>query len=230
MVESQYVISTIPLVDGLEEQARLEQLIDGTKPPIPEECRHLSPLLYTPFRYVPTQGSRFRRAGQREGAYYTAATVATAVAEMAFYRMLFFAESPETPLPDGFAEYTAFAVDVRTDRLVDIAQSNRHELFHKADYSTTQDFADSARAVGADGIRSKSVRCPSGGATYTWLTCRVFASPAPLHQQSWHMRLLRHGVQAVCENPRSGIEFTAAEFSSDPRLARFQDMAASHHR
>jgi hypothetical protein len=226
MVESQYVISTLPLTDTLDEQQRLEELIEGTKPPIPEECRHLSPLLYTPFRYVPQQGSRFRRAGQRDGAYYTAATVGTAVAEMAFYRMLFFAESPETPLPDRAAEYTAFAVEVRTDRVVDITGSSRSELFNLVDYSATQSFADSVRAQNAEGIRSTSVRCPSQGETYTWLTCRVFMSSAPLYQQSWYLRLLPQAVQAICENPRSRFELAAADFASDPRLGRFRNAGA----
>ena len=50
----------------------------------------LHPLLAAPFRYAPyPKGSRFRRANQREGAFYAAESVITAVAEMAFYRFLF---------------------------------------------------------------------------------------------------------------------------------------------
>ena len=37
-------------------------------------------------------GSRFRRAGRTAGVFYAAESPETAVAEMAFYRLLFFAE------------------------------------------------------------------------------------------------------------------------------------------
>ena len=39
------------LVDSLEEQALLEQVLDDSKPAVPEGCRHLDYLLFTPFRY-----------------------------------------------------------------------------------------------------------------------------------------------------------------------------------
>lgn len=65
---------TADLVDNLREQARLEQLIDGVKPPVPSDWpeagdRRPLPfhrLLLTPFRYPPLEsGSRFGRAHQR---------------------------------------------------------------------------------------------------------------------------------------------------------------------
>ena len=62
-VESQHRVSTMKLVDTLEEQAALEALLEPSKPPVPDECRHLDFLLFTPFRYgapYPT-GSRSRR-------------------------------------------------------------------------------------------------------------------------------------------------------------------------
>ena len=107
------------IVDTLDEQALLEELIEETKPQIPLECRHLHYLLATPFRYgsIYPYGSRFRRAGRTLGVFYAAETIMTAVAEMAFYRLLFFADSPDTPWPHDAAEYTAFAAAIRTDKL-----------------------------------------------------------------------------------------------------------------
>jgi hypothetical protein len=58
-------VSTLKLIDTLEEQVLVEQLIDESKPAVPRECSHLHYFLSTPFRYgapYPT-GSRFRRAG-----------------------------------------------------------------------------------------------------------------------------------------------------------------------
>src|SRR6476659_4712923 len=92
MVEAQHRVSTMKLVDTLAEQSALESLLDATKPPVPPECRHLHYLLTTPFRYgapYPT-GSRFRRAGLTPGVFYASKTPTTAVAEMAFHRLLFF--------------------------------------------------------------------------------------------------------------------------------------------
>jgi hypothetical protein len=49
---------------------------------------------------------------EREGVFYSAEHVETAVAEMAFYRVLCFAESPETTIDGSFIAYSAFAVSV----------------------------------------------------------------------------------------------------------------------
>ena len=83
----------------LAEQALLEELIEGGKLVIPVECRHLDVLLATPFRYGAAcpHGLRFREAGLTRSVFPAAEPVETAVAEMAFYRVLFFAESPGTP-------------------------------------------------------------------------------------------------------------------------------------
>jgi len=220
-VESQYIISTVPLVDTLDEQARLEELLDETKPPVPPACRHLHPLLFTPFRYTPRHGSRFRRAGQRDGAFYTAEQVETAIAEMAFYRVLFYAESPETLIPADFAEYTAFSVSVATDALIDLTERQDPGLSHLSDYSASQAFADVARTAGATGLRSLSVRCPKKGAALTWLSCEVFDRPDPVMRQTWRMRLTRLGVQALCESPKLAIQFAPETLASDPRTATF---------
>lgn len=50
-VEAQHFKSTMKLVDSPGEQKILEEEIEQTKPNVPEECRHLDFLLYTPFRY-----------------------------------------------------------------------------------------------------------------------------------------------------------------------------------
>ena len=72
LVEAQYVVSTMKLVDTLAEQEILEGLVDATKPAVPVECRSLHYLISTPFRYRPyPNGSRFRRAGLTPGVYYT---------------------------------------------------------------------------------------------------------------------------------------------------------------
>ena len=85
LVEAQHVVSTMALVDSLDEQAVLEQVLETTKPPVPPDCRHLHYLIYSPFRYgvYPTD-SRFRRRGTSTGVFYAAEDPLTAAAETAW--------------------------------------------------------------------------------------------------------------------------------------------------
>src|SRR5437867_13020685 len=116
VVESQYRVSTMKLVDSVEEQEALELLLETTKPPVPADCRQLHYLLFTPFRYGAPypNGSRFRRAGFTPGVFYASETPMTAVIEMAFHRLLLFADSPDTPWPVNAGEYTAFSASYKT--------------------------------------------------------------------------------------------------------------------
>jgi hypothetical protein len=51
LVEAQHRVSTLKLVDTVEEQTVLEEQIQGTKPPLPPGAERLHYLLSTPFRY-----------------------------------------------------------------------------------------------------------------------------------------------------------------------------------
>ncbi|MEJ2626924.1 MAG: RES family NAD+ phosphorylase, partial [Pseudolabrys sp.] len=120
VVEAQHYISTAKLTDTAEEQDRLESLIDASKPVVPEECRHLHYLFFTPFRYGAPypRGSRFRRAGLSPGVFYSSVLSRTAVTELAFYRLLFYAESPATKWSAEPAEYTVFSAEYAVGRAI----------------------------------------------------------------------------------------------------------------
>jgi hypothetical protein len=224
LVEAQHRVSTLKLVDDLDEQALLEELIEASKPVVPQECRHLHYLLATPFRYGShyPSGSRFRRAGKTLGVYYAAEKVETAVAEMAFYRLLFFSESPDTPWPSDAAEYTAFSATVRAACAIDLTAPplarDADAWTNPTDYAACQQLADDAREAGMQAIRYRSVRDPLGGPNLALLTCRVFAKPAPAERQTWRIRLGPSGVQAICEFPEIRIGFDRTSFATDPRL------------
>lgn len=224
LVEAQHRVSTLKLVDGLDEQQALEQILEATKPPVPEECRHLDYLLATPFRYRPyPHGSRFRRAGFTPGVWYGAERQETAVAEMVFYRLLFHAESPDIPLPDGAADYTAFAVAVATPLALDLGAgrlaADAARWTHPTDYAPCQALADTAREIGVEAIRYLSVRDPGGGANLAVLSCRAFQNPAPVERRTWRIRVTRSGAQAIREYPHHGIDFLLSDFAADARLA-----------
>jgi hypothetical protein len=224
IVEGQHHVATLPLVDSLAEQQRLEQLIESTKPALPEECRGLHYLLSTPFRYRPyPAGSRFRRAGMTPGVYYASAAVETAVAEAAFYRLLFFAESPETPWPVSAAEHTAFSARYGSGKAINLTRApfarQRARWMHPTDYAHCQALADDAHTAGVEVIRFASVRDPQHRLNVALLTCRAFRARQPGETQSWRIRLGPTGVQALREFPSLSLEFGREAFGTDPRIA-----------
>lgn len=225
VVEPQHQVSTLKLVDTLEEQSLLEDLIEQTKSSVPSECQHLDYLLATPFRYDTPypRGSRFRRPGKTLGVFYASEKPETAITEMAFYRLLFFAESPATVWPTNAGEYTTFAASYRTRRALDLTRppldAGRVYWTDPVHYSACQNLADVARAGDIQVIRYSSARDPRGGVNLAVLVCRVFTVVAPTTRQTWRIRLGSSGVQAICEFPRMHLEFVRDSFNSDPRIA-----------
>jgi hypothetical protein len=225
MVEAQHLVSTLKVVDSLAEQELLESLLEESKPPVPPECRHLHYLLATPFRYdtIYPKGSRFRRAGRTPGVYYASETLATVAAEIAFHRLLFFAESPATPWPANPAELTAFSVAYSIKLAIDLTvrplSRDRMKWTLPVDYEPCQALAEVAREGAIDVIRYESVRDPQAGANVALLTCKAFARRAPQSRQSWRLRLGPQGIQAICEFPKARLEFARDTFAGDPRLA-----------
>jgi hypothetical protein len=224
LVDAQYHVSLRKLTDSLAEQALLEGLVEETKPAVPVECRGLDPLLSTPFRYaLYKDGSRFRRAGYTPGVYYAAEEVRVAVAEKAFYRLLFFAESPDTPWPVNPLECTGFSVDVQSHRSLDLTEppfdADASVWRHPVKYSRCQEFADWARVDRAELLRYWSARSP-GGVCVAVLTCAAFAETQPQRgYETWRIGVSRTGAYAIREFPTDRIEFDRSYFGSDPRIA-----------
>ncbi len=224
LVEAQHVVSTQKVVDHLEEQQLLEDILEDTKPPVPEACRHLDYLLSTPFRYRPyPNGSRFRRAGLTLGVWYGAEHVETSVAEMVFYRYLFYAESPGTPFPRDAAQYSAIAIGVRTPMSIDLTSGalarNHVRWEHVIRYEACQEIEEAARESECELIRYRSVRDPSGRAAVAVLSCAAFAEAQPGRHQTWRVRISRTGAIATCEYPRGSIAFRTDSFDADARVS-----------
>ena len=124
MVEAQHRVSTLKLVDTLEEQALLEDLIEETKPAIPAECRHLDYLLATPFRYgsiyptvrvfVAPAGRRASSTPRKLSPRQSPKWHSTGCCSLP--------TRPQTPWPRNAAEYTAFSAAIRTGRAIDLTR------------------------------------------------------------------------------------------------------------
>jgi hypothetical protein len=224
VVEAQSKVSTMKLTDTLEEQESLERLIEETKYPVPQDCKHLGYLLFTPFRYKPYPAdSRFRRVGSTEGVFYAAESDETAVAEAVFHRLLFYWESPNTPWPTNPGEYTAFAVEFATARAADLTRpplvAERAAWTHLTDYTACLNLSDLVRAAALEAIRYESVRDSLSRANLALLTCRVFMQNDVVDRQTWHFHFTHSGVRALREAPSATIQFTRNVFAADPRIA-----------
>jgi hypothetical protein len=225
LVEAQHQVSTMKLVDTADEQSRLEDLLEDTKPAFPPDARGLDYLLATPFRYgafYPT-GSRFRRAGKTLGVFYAAASLQTAVAEMAFYRLLFYAESPATPLPANASDYTAFSARIDTENGLDLTlpplSAGREAFEHPTDYTACQTLADTARAAELNALLYRSVRDPEGGKNLALLEPRGFGAREPVERRAVRLHLSARHVQVLCDFPRQRFGFDLDDFRADPRIA-----------
>jgi hypothetical protein len=224
-VEAQHRVSTLKLTDTAPEQARLEFLLEESKPAIPEECRHLHFLLFTPFRYGPyPAGSRFRRAGLTGGVFYASERPETAAAETAFYRLLFYAESPDTPWPQEAAEFTAFAAEYATGRAIDCRirplDADTAIWTHLTNYDDCQRLADVAREANIDIITYQCVRRREPALNVAILRCRAFARSEPVDRQTWRIHFSASGSRAICDFPDALLEFNRDFFSADPRIAK----------
>ena len=223
MVEAQHIVSTMALVDTLEEQALLEQILDDSKPAVPVECRHLHYLLFTPFRYAALYpaGSRFRRPGMTPGVFYASQLPTTAVAELAFRRLLFFAESPSTPWPANAAQYTCFQIAYSGRTGIDLTRSpfarDASKWTAPVDYRHCHALADAARDAHVDVIRYQSAR--ASGVNIALLSCKAFAEPAPLEPHTWRLHFGAIGVRAIGDLPEHRLAFDRDAFASDPRIA-----------
>jgi hypothetical protein len=230
-VEDQHRVSTMRLVDTLDEQRVLEELLDASKPPVPQECQHLHYLLFTPFRYRPVvHGSRFRRVGDRRGVLYAAEAMETALHEVAFYRLLFLAESPAMTAPQRPASMTAFAFHNGPAQMIDLTAapfSKDSDAWEKlSDYQACQTFAETAREAGIEAIRYRSVR-HAAGFNHAILTCTRLSGPRRDSYRQWFLLADRRGVSAWTEHPeRQSMQFPLAFFMNDPRLGHELGSAA----
>ncbi len=158
-IEALHRVVTRRLVDTAEEHDVLEALLDGSKPPIPEEAEDLHGLLFAPFRYPPLPwGSRFGVRWQR-GIWYGALEVRTALAEVAFYRLVFLDQS-DAELGPLDLRFTAFRARVHTAagaRLESFAQ-HQDALCAPDDYGPTQRLGEAMRDAGVEAFTYASAR------------------------------------------------------------------------
>lgn len=210
VVEVQHRASTMRLVDTLAEQRLLEDLLEQSKPPLPADAEPLHYLLATPFRYPapPPAGSRFRGVGD-PGVWYGASAIGAALAEVAYWRLRFLADSPATPdLPP--VPHTAFRADVGGPGIVLTDApfaSRRTEWEDPMSYAATQALARDARDAGIVLVRYRSVRDPQHRPCLAVLSAKAFRAKAPLEQHTWLVKVTRRQVLAEADFGAQRVSF-----------------------
>jgi hypothetical protein len=208
MVEAQHRISTSRLADGPIEEERLEALVEAVKPPLPRSARGLHYLLATPFRYGHRTASRFRRANERPGIFYASEHSRTCLAEMAYWRLRFFAAAPAAQLPVTTTDYLMFRVRLGCGRAFDLTKPpfdrDQARWVDPADWSACQAFARQARSLDTQLIRYPSARDADGGVNVALLDPAAFRDPVPLTEGSWHFRFQSGRLLAIAAAPGEG--------------------------
>ncbi|MDD2545313.1 MAG: RES family NAD+ phosphorylase [Burkholderiaceae bacterium] len=197
-VESQYAVATMRLVDSLAEQELLEQLLEGSKPPIHKDWHYL---LFTPFRYTPPHAHRFRPAHAR-GQWYGAVNPVAVCAEIAYWRYRFILDSATLVATELLTEHTLFQAIVQGPSM-DLMQApwlQKRDLWtHGSDYTATQALAAEAVRRGVQWLSYESVRAPGE-------VCAVAFDPDALSEppqgidatrQSWHCKTTRSKVMLM---------------------------------
>lgn len=224
VVESQHAISTRKLVDSDDEQALLEQMVDRVKPPVIAGTKRLHYLLSTPFRYPPLRwGSRFGATDER-GIFYGARTLATAFAEVAFYRFVFLAGT-RAALAPLVTSLSSFRADITTRRGLDLTAgpfvAEAAAIASKVSYAQTQALGRAMRAAGVEAFVYASARDPEHGKNVGLFTS-CFAKPEPVALRSWVSTTDRRRVEISEQNlllrSRTGFAFERSAFEVHGRL------------
>ena len=217
VVEAQHRISTNRLAASAEEQSLLEDLVEAIKPRLPEIARHLDYLLAAPFRSGHNQASRFRKASERPGIFYSSESEATAIAEAAYWKLRFFSRSPGFEPPTTTSEHTSFRASVVTEHAIDLTLTpfdrRSSDWIDPRDYTACQELASAAREAKTEIIRTQSARDPLGGCNIVVLVPAAFARRFPSPGKTWHFRFQGGRLLALAALPsKERFEFSAIGF------------------
>ena len=225
VVEGQHRNATRRLVDSDAEQELLESLIDRAKPPAPTgpEFQGLHYLLLTPFRHPPLpHGSRFGTRAERSLLYGSEA-LETAMAETAYYRLVFL-EGTAADLSPLTVELSAFRADVRTKAAVDLTRppfdAHHRVLASRTRYDLTQRLGAEMRADGVELVRYPSARDLDGAPNVALFTPRALGRRTPRTPETWRCVATRERVemQKLDWFERRRLVFPRAQFEVNGSL------------
>jgi hypothetical protein len=214
LVESQAQVATLQLVDTLAEQALLEELLETSKPPLPQSAEPLHYLLKTPFRYPPLRwGSRFGSVHE-PSLFYGALRIDTAMAEAAYYRFLLWDGMSIAP-PSGriLSEHCTFEARYQVERGIQLQHPPftdfQAELSHASAYQPCQVLGAAMRRAGVEAFEYRSARCPLQGNNVALFVPAALVEKRPRNLLSW-----------LCETTDDYVAFKNAQIPDTPRVFR----------
>lgn len=200
IVESQSVLSSRNLVDTREEHEILEEMIEASKPIVEKTTDYL---IFTAFRYPPLKyGSRFGTKFQ-PSLWYGSLDVETALAEIAYYRLLFLHHT------DANLDYinmglTAYQGWIKTKHGIDLTLKpfSQYEKYisSKSDYSHSQPLGSEMRDSGIEAFIYLSARAVKPGKNIAAFTQKVFHKKNNRHTfnfQTWQCTANKYAVEFV---------------------------------
>lgn len=216
LVESQEQVATLSLVNNVYEQGVLEELIEHTKSPLPEQTAGFHYLLKTPFRYPPLKyGSRFGKKFE-PSLFYGSLNINTALVETAYYRFVYML-GPETPYHATISsEYSSFSVKIRCDQgiFLDEPPFSKYEavLTSPISYTDTQQLGADMRAHGIEAFRYISARDKNKGKNIALFTPKSFFNKNPSKLTTWICQTSINEVGFISKEDQTRILFNQHDF------------------
>ena len=220
LVESQEQIATSTLVDDLAEQALLEELIEGAKPPLRPGTENLDYLLASPFRYPPLRhGSRFGSRFEPSLLYGSKAQT-TVLAEGAYYRFVFWCAMVQPP-PDGrlLTQHSLIRARYRSARGLRLQAPPcsvfEARLTDPVNYGPTQRLGGAMREAGIQAFEFVSARARRRG-----IDPVALASRRPLTRSPWLCETRSGSVSYSSVADKALVFFSIGQFLVNDRLPR----------
>ncbi len=216
LVESQEQIATLGLVNNVYEQGVLEDLIESTKSPLPEDTSSLHYLLTTPFRYPPLKhGSRFGTPFE-QGIFYGSLNTDTALSETAYYRFVYML-GPETPYEYPISnQYSSFSVKVRSDKSIFLDKppflTYEETLISPSSYNETQQLGSKMRESGIETVQYTSARDKNKGKNVALFTPKAFQSKVPAQITTWWCKTSIEEVGFITKEGQQRISYLQKDF------------------
>ncbi len=226
IVEDQSKNSTRKLVDSDDEQKRLEELIEQAKPALPQDpaFSHLHYLLSTPFRYAPLRwGSRFRKPSE-PGAWYGSASMETALAEKAYYRLRFLLDTSAAFQSEIIL--TAFHANLKSARAVDLSAGPfaafEGEISSPTSYAFSQPLGTDMRQDQVAFCSYRSARDRNRGKNFAVFSPLAFASKSvrDSSRENWYCCATRDRVElrSLSFHEAARVQFRRQDFEIDGRF------------
>ncbi len=225
LVQHQGIDSLAPLVDDLTQLARLEAMVETSKPPLPPAAVKAPshPLLTTPFRYPPLKhGSRFGTR-QSRGMFYGSRCRGGSLVEGAYYALLFWQGLSEPPPAPIRRRQTLFSVLLQATRglrlqaiVNEAVQAILRDPIH---YGPSQQLGDWMRDQGLEAFEYLSARSGEALVQVGVFTPSAFAS-TPFDQVEITTELSADHVSFLCHDDGRVHHYPREQFLIDGKLPR----------